>query len=45
MVVVDADPLLGALGSEDAMATTGLRTGHCTVKGWIVSVYCPGGGA
>jgi hypothetical protein len=45
MAVVDADPLLGALGSAGAMAITGLGTGHCTGKGWVVSVYCPGGGA
>jgi hypothetical protein len=45
MLVVAVDPLLGALGFEGAIAMTGLRTGHCTMNGSVVRVYCPGGGA
>ena len=47
----DIDPLLGALGSAGASATTGPPKGaaplHWNVKGWVVRVYCRvcGGGA
>lgn len=44
--LVDIEPLLGALGSAGAIATTqGAAPLHWTVKGWVVRVYCVGGGA
>jgi hypothetical protein len=46
---VAIDPLLGALGSDGAIATTVPAAGpavlHWYKKGWVVSVYCCGGDA
>ncbi len=48
IVVVDIDPLDGALGSDGAIATIGPGDSgwsQLNEKGCVVRVYCDGGGA